>query len=132
MITLDGTSLSCERLHAIGHGARVAACDNALGAMARNAEGVPEEGDVLAAKRQWLIGPHAQGRRGEALAKTFIIGHCAGVGEPLPRSIVRATIAARSNVLLQAVSGCRPDAVHALLAILAGGPLPLVPSLALK
>ncbi|MEC8424811.1 MAG: aromatic amino acid ammonia-lyase [Myxococcota bacterium] len=128
MIRLDGQHLSCAALHAIGHGDVCGAAPGARAAMSRNAASTPAGEDVLRAKRQWLIGPHARGLTDDALARAFIIGHCAGVGDPLPRSLVRAAIAARANVLLQAVSGCRPDAVDALLALLEHGVVPTVPA----
>lgn len=128
MIPLDGRGLRCADLHAIGHGVGCSASAPARAAMAANAAAAPPGRDVLHAKRQWLIGPHARDLEDDALARAFIIGHCAGVGEPLPRPVVRASIAARANVLLQAVSGCRPDAVDALLALLDRGVIPEVPS----
>ena len=128
MIALDGHSLDCATLHAIGHGTGCVVDEGARGAMVANAAAVPAGRDVLKAKRQWLIGPHARDLGDAALARAFIIGHCAGVGDPLPRSIVRATIAARANVLLQGASGCRPQAVDALLALLSYGIIPSVPS----
>lgn len=128
MIQLDGRAVTCADLHDIGHGAACLASTDARSAMAANAAAAPVGRDVLRAKRQWLIGPHARDLEDDALARAFIIGHCAGVGDPLPRSIVRATIAARANVLLQAVSGCRPAAVDALLALLDQGVVPVVPS----
>ena len=129
MIRLDGRALLPETLARIAAGEGVEADPAALAAMARNAAHEPASPTtVLERKRQWLVGAQAQALPPEALARAFILGHCAGVGAPLSDGIVRATIAARANVLLQGVSGCRPAAVHALLELLDGGPLPVVPS----
>lgn len=128
MIVLNGGALDCEALHAIGRGEPVSADPVALDAMARNAAATPPGTNVLVRKRQWLMGGDGQHLDDAALTRAFIIGHCAGVGDPLPEPVVRAAIAARVNVLLQAVSGCRPDAAQALLALLERGVIPSVPS----
>ncbi len=127
-LLLTGGDLDCAALHAIGQGADVTAAGDALAAMARNAAATPPGTNVLVRKREWLMGGAGEGLDDDALTRSFIMGHCAGVGPPLPDAIVRGAIAARANVLLQAHSGCRPDAAEALLALLDGRPLPVVPA----
>lgn len=128
MIRLDGHSLLPADLEAIAEGAPCEADPAALARMAHNADREPPSPTtVLERKRQWLVGGRSGELPPEGLARAFILGHCAGVGEPLPAGAVRATIAARANVLLQGVSGCRPAAALALLDLLDGGPLPVVP-----
>jgi len=63
----------------------------------------------------------------ERLQLNLIRSHAAGVGEPLPREVVRATMLLRSNVLLRPTSGVRPALVEALIALLNSGIVPLVP-----
>jgi histidine ammonia-lyase len=127
MILLDGSNLSPAVLWEIARGAPVGLAPAAEAAMARNAAAIPPGPSVLERKRAWLVGERARGLAPDALARAFIETHCAGVGEPLPAGLVRATIAARVNVLAGARTACRPAAAHALLALL-DGPLPAVPS----
>ena len=50
------------------------------------------------------------------------------MGDPLPDSLVRATMAARANVLATATTGCRPEAAEVLISMLNKGVTPTVPS----
>jgi histidine ammonia-lyase len=54
--------------------------------------------------------------------------HAAGVGEPLPADVVRATLALRANVLAKGYSGIRLDTLEALLALLNARVHPRIPS----
>ncbi|MDH5284028.1 MAG: histidine ammonia-lyase [Gemmatimonadota bacterium] len=63
----------------------------------------------------------------DQLQLNLIRSHAAGVGDPLPREIVRATMLLRANVLLRPTSGVRPALVEALIALLNAGIVPLVP-----
>ena len=63
----------------------------------------------------------------EQLQANLIRSHSAGVGEPLPGSVVRAMIALRVNALARGRSGIRVSTVEALLALLAADVLPVVP-----
>src|SRR5438105_8422259 len=54
--------------------------------------------------------------------------HACGVGEPYPDEIVRAAMLLRANTLAKGYSGARVDVVELLLACLAKGVLPEVPS----
>ncbi len=53
--------------------------------------------------------------------------HAAGVGEPLPREVVRAALAVRLNGLLRAHSGVRPVVLERIAALLNGDLVPRVP-----
>ena len=44
----------------------------------------------------------------ELLQRNVIRSHCAGVGEPLAREVVRAMMLIRANVLAKGFSGIRP------------------------
>jgi histidine ammonia-lyase len=63
----------------------------------------------------------------DQLQANLIRSHAAGVGDPLPADVVRGLILLRANVLLRPTSGVRPALVDALLGLLNGGLLPLVP-----
>lgn len=128
MILLDGERLTCEELHAVALGERVQIHPNAAWQMRHNAATVPEGPSVLSRKRRWLVGPHAEDMDDAQMAEAFVLGHCAGVGDPLPTEVVRAAMAARLNVLAKGLSGCRPVAAGALSAMLNQGVTPVVPS----
>src|SRR5258705_225569 len=63
----------------------------------------------------------------EQLQANLLRSHAAGVGTPLPPPVVRAVMLLRANVLLRPTSGVRPELVEALVALLNGGIIPLVP-----
>jgi histidine ammonia-lyase len=63
----------------------------------------------------------------ERLQLNLLRSHAAGVGEPLPREVVRAMMLLRANVLLRPTSGVRPGLPEALLALLNANILPWVP-----
>ena len=63
----------------------------------------------------------------ERLQVNLLRSHAAGVGDPLPREIVRAMMLLRANVLLRPTSGVRPGLVHALLDLLNADILPWIP-----
>ena len=57
----------------------------------------------------------------ERLQERLLMSHAAGVGDPLPREIVRAMLLLRANTLALGHSGCRPLLVDRLLAFLEPG-----------
>src|SRR5687768_13712206 len=63
----------------------------------------------------------------DALQVNLIRSHAAGVGPTLAAGVVRAVMLLRANVLLRPTSGVRPELVEALLAMLNGGIVPVVP-----
>lgn len=62
------------------------------------------------------------------LSLNLMRSHAAGVGPELPTDAVRAMMLLRANALARGVSGCRPLIVETLLAMLAAGVTPVVPS----
>jgi histidine ammonia-lyase len=64
----------------------------------------------------------------EALSWNLIRSHAAGVGEPVADEVVRAMMLLRANALAKGASGCRPEIVDTLLAMLGRGVVPEVPS----
>lgn len=69
--------------------------------------------------------PHEQIRE---LQLNLVRSHACGVGEPLSPDETRAMIALRANALAKGFSGVRPVVVETLLAMLARGVLPVIPS----
>ena len=124
-VVLDGSQLSPQKLHEIAHGAKVALCHTARNKMEENSK--HSGSSILLEKHLWLTGESTE-QSGPELIKRFILSHCAGVGDPLPRTMVRAAIAARINVLANAVTGSRPIAADKLIEMLNKNIIPVVPS----
>jgi histidine ammonia-lyase len=61
------------------------------------------------------------------LQANLIRSHAAGVGDPLPRKIVRSMIVILAASLTRARSGVRPELVESLIAMLNAGLTPVVP-----
>ncbi len=59
----------------------------------------------------------------------LINSHSAGVGEPLPEEVVRATMLLRANAFARGCSGLRPEVVDRLLAMLNAGVHPVIPQI---
>jgi histidine ammonia-lyase len=64
----------------------------------------------------------------ELLQRNVIRSHCAGVGDPLAREVVRAMMLIRANVLAKGFSGIRPAVAERICALLNRGVTPVVPS----
>jgi histidine ammonia-lyase len=64
----------------------------------------------------------------ETLQLNLLRSHAAGVGQPLPRRVVRATMALRANVLAKGFSGIRVETLEALIGLLNAGITPMVPA----
>jgi len=64
----------------------------------------------------------------DQLQRNVIRSHCTGVGDPLPRDVVRAMMLIRANVLAIGHSGIRPLVAERLCDLLNLGVTPVVPS----
>ena len=64
----------------------------------------------------------------ERLQRNVIRSHCAGVGDPLAREVVRAMMLIRANVLAKGLSGIRPLVAERICELLNLGVTPVVPS----
>ena len=62
------------------------------------------------------------------LQLNLIRSHSVGVGEPLAPEVVRLVLALKAGSLARGASGVRPQVVDTLLAVLAGGLVPYIPS----
>src|SRR3970282_1138116 len=63
----------------------------------------------------------------ERLQENLLMSHAAGVGEPLPRDVVRAMLLLRANTIALGHSGARPEVVDRLLDFLRLGLHPGLP-----
>ena len=142
VVEINGNGLSCEQLHAVGHGRSIKIEPAALQRLIERT--LPPNTDkkiqqhlniqnILISKSQWLL--VAQENHSEQvpsdhpdIQEEFILAHCAGVGPSFPDNIVRSAIAARANVLTIGVSGVRPIAVQTLIDMLNMNIVPKVPS----
>ncbi len=125
-IILNGNALRPDHVVAVAHGARVVLGGEARLAMMGSCAGFGEGSELLQRKRRQIVGSTES--HGGADPEGFILGHCSGVGEPLPNAVVRALIVCRANVLAVGASGVRPETVQAMLALLNAGITPVVPS----
>jgi len=62
------------------------------------------------------------------LQQNLVRSHAVGVGEPLPRDVVRAAMAIRVNMLAKGYSGVRAETLQMLCAMLNADLIPWVPS----
>lgn len=125
-VVLDGATLTCIDVARIANGAPVQLAESAHERMLASASAFAAHPSILRQKRKFLIGEGAQ--EGDDLIRSFILGHCAGVGEALPAGQVRALIACRANVFAVGASGVRPALVEAMCTMLNSGVVPIVPS----
>jgi histidine ammonia-lyase len=135
MIELDGASLTIDQLLTIADDdeavsltpaarARVAASRAVVDRRARGDEPAYGINTGFGSFADVKIAPDAL----EALQLNLLRSHAAGVGDPLPRRAVRATMALRANVLAKGFSGISVDTLDALVALLNAGVTPYVPS----
>ena len=61
------------------------------------------------------------------LQLNLVRSHAAGVGPPAPRDVARAMLVLRAASLARGHSGCRPEVVDQLLALLEADVTPVVP-----
>jgi histidine ammonia-lyase len=62
------------------------------------------------------------------LQENLLVSHAVGVGEPLPRDVVRAMLLLRANTLALGHSGCRAVVIDRICDLLRLGIHPIVPS----
>jgi len=122
MIVLDGNSLTLDDLVAIAFDGDRVSLDDAARARVRASREVVEQfirGDQPVYGVNTGFGSFADVRiPSDSLAElqvNLLRSHAAGVGEPLPIPVVRATMALRANVLAKGFSGIRLDTLERLL-----------------
>lgn len=134
-ITLDGSSLTIGDLVAVARQGAAAKVDpKAWKAVAASRKVV----DDLVAKGEVAYGittgfgefAHVtiDALQVKALQRNLLMSHAVGIGDPLPRDVVRAMMLIRANTLLRGHSGVRRLVIERLLDLLARDLAPVVPS----
>ncbi|MCH6547907.1 MAG: histidine ammonia-lyase [Gemmatimonadetes bacterium] len=133
-IVLDGESLTVEHVVAVArHSATVSIREEALDRLAESRKVV----EAAAASDRAVYGINTgfgklasvkiDSDQLHALQRNLILSHASGVGDPLPRDVVRAMMLIKANSLLMATSGVRPVVSETLVAMLNKGIHPVVP-----
>jgi histidine ammonia-lyase len=114
-VTLTGTALDAEAVHRIGADRAAVVLDlAALAAVGENrslleeAIGRGERIYGITTGLGALVRERISLDQAVSMQRDILRSHAAGVGEPLPREVVRAALALRLNGLLRARSGIRP------------------------
>jgi histidine ammonia-lyase len=135
MVLLDGETLTLDALLQVAEeGATAELSADARGrvAEARAVVDAKARGDEAVYGINTGFGSLSDVRIGHAdlatLQVNLLRSHAAGVGEPLDVAVVRAMMTLRANVLAKGFSGIRPETLEALLALIARGVHPVVPS----
>jgi histidine ammonia-lyase len=134
-VTLDGSSLAVEDVVAVArHGAKVRVAAKAWSAVERSRKVV----DGLVARGEVAYGittgfgefAHVtiEPNQVRQLQRNLLMSHAVGIGEPLPREVVRAMMLVRANTLLRGHSGVRRLLVERLVEVLNLDLVPVVPS----
>jgi histidine ammonia-lyase len=132
-ITLDGTSLTIEKIVAIARNhekielapdalERIKVCRAMLEEKLANKEvmygtntGIGEFSETMLSDEQV-----------QEFQRYLIYNHAAGIGEPAPIDYVRAALAGRINVHAHGNSGCRPEITLTMIEMLNKGVTPVV------
>ena len=134
MITLDGQSLTLDELVAITHGESIELSSAARQRIVTSRQVVDEfaDHDDPTYGINTGFGNFAEVRIPHdslsELQVNLLRSHAAGIGDPLPLPVVRATMALRVNVLAKGFSGIRLDTIDLLIAMVNRGVVPVVPS----
>ncbi|MGA8940199.1 MAG: histidine ammonia-lyase [Acidobacteriaceae bacterium] len=135
MITLDGASLSVDDVVAVAEGReRVSIASEALARMQGSRDLV--EGAMRGTKPVYALNTgvgllaniRLKDHEIERMQVNLIRSHCCGVGEPLPRAVVRGMMLIRANVLAKGLSGIRAVVAERICDLLNHGITPVVPS----
>jgi len=134
-IPVDGLSLDLARFEAVVRGGAPAVLDRSAAARVAAAraeiERAIESGDAVYGVNTGfgnLANVRIDRRDLETLQERLVLSHAAGMGEPLADEEVRGMLLLRANTLARGHSGVRVDLVERLLAMLAAGVHPVVPS----
>jgi histidine ammonia-lyase len=134
-VTIDGSSLTPATVAAVAREGAKAALDPAArtrmaASLAWVAQAVDAGMPVYGVNTGYgsLARVRIPRDRIEALSMNLVRSHAAGVGPPLPHDAVRGMMLLRANALAKGASGCRPELVEALLAMLAAGVTPEIPA----
>jgi len=135
LIPIDGKSLTLSQFReVVFEGARCSLSSDARGrvdAGRRTVEETVRRGDATYGINTGfgdLATVRIEDKNLALLQERLILSHCAGVGEPLPDTVVRGMLLLRANTLARGYSGARALLIESLLTLLNRGVLPLVPS----
>jgi len=133
-VTLRGASLDEEQVVAVArHGEKVALSAAARAKMEQSrarvqrAAGSREPVYGVSTGFGALAGTRIAPLRQPELQLALIRSHAAGVGAPVDREVVRATMLLRARTLAMGLSGVRPVVAESLIAMLNAEVTPLVP-----
>ncbi len=133
-LLIDGTALTIEDVVDVArHGRRVQVTEGAWDAVAASRAIV----DDLVARGEVAYGittgfgefAHVNIDPGQVteLQRNLLMSHAVGVGEPLPRQVVRAMMLIRANTLARGYSGVRRALIERLILLLNEDIVPVVP-----
>jgi histidine ammonia-lyase len=132
-IVLDGSSLTIEDVVRIARGREEVELDATALERIRDCRAMLE--DKLAAREIMYgtntgIGEFSEVVLSDEQVRDFqrylIYNHAAGIGDPMPEDVVRASIASRINVHARGHSGCRPEIPQTFVQMLNQGVTPVV------
>lgn len=135
MIQLDGTGLTVEEVLSVSRGqAKVVISDLGVENMTLSRRFV--EDAICSTEPVYAlntgVGLLANIPLGSSeidqMQVNLVRSHCAGVGEPLPREVVRGLMVIRANVLAKGHSGIRPMIAERICDFLNRGITPVIPS----
>lgn len=134
-LVIEGTELSAADVEAVARrGTKVTLSALALGRLAASRadlEHAIAAGEVLYGVNTGfgsLSKQRIEGAQLREIQKNLILSHAAGVGEPLPRDVVRAMLLLLVASLSRGFSGVRPVVVERVVGLLNAGVTPNVPS----
>lgn len=133
LVQLNGQTLTAAEIEAVAYGAQLVLDQQRLAAVARNrsaleaaeAGGQPIYG--LTTGLGALVRREVDPEQAAETQRDFLRSHASGVGEALPRELVRAALAVRVNCLLVARSGIHAEVLEAVTELLNRGLTPWVP-----
>ncbi len=134
-LVLTGADLTIADVESVARGGRTLTLDGAarsrIEASRAVIDGIVDRGEIVYGVTTGFgdlatrfIAPADAAR----LQENLLMSHAAGVGDALPRDVVRAMLLLRANTLALGYSGCRPAIVDRLLAFLELGIHPVVPA----
>ncbi len=134
-IVLTGGDLTVAEVEAVARGGAEAVLDDGARARMERSRAVVESlVDKGAVVYGVTTGVGAMADRSidrgdaERLQENLLVSHAAGVGEPLPRDVIRAMLLLRANTLALGFSGARPVVAERLLDFLRLEIHPVVPA----
>lgn len=135
MVRVDGRSLAIKDVVAVARGGEIAVLSpgakQAVARSRRALERVVRHGGLAYGIKtgfgqlENVSIPEEQVRE---LQRNLVRSHAVGVGAPLSREKVRATLLLRANALSRGLSGVRPEVVQRLLDFVNRGVHPVIPS----